>query len=380
MIVVGRRGATAVACAVALGGVLAACGNGDTGINADGPSTSVGGRFPAAVVSTTTPAVTTPFGGTVKPTTTTTRKGGGSSSGATTTTSAGQTPARVRPAATPMPAPRTGLAGVAWQGFVIVAGGIDSSGDASKRVDAYDPASGTWQRGPDLPGAVHDAALAVLGNELWVIGGLSEQGDQSIAQATTYRFDTSTNNWTAGPNLQTPRGGPAVATVGDTLVVVGGETTDGGDLDTVETLKAGADAFADAPPLAQKRGYATALVVGGRVYAIGGRDGGVSNALGSVESWKPGEGNWSAADTLNTKRTSAASSANCVAGGENGDGAVGSVECLNANRKWTTAFRMDVPRHGLAAAVVDGWLHLIGGGPRPGLTVNAAHEVFDLTS
>ncbi|MEY2467753.1 MAG: hypothetical protein QOF21_451 [Actinomycetota bacterium] len=276
-----------------------------------------------------------------------------------------------------MPSPRTALAGAAWQGLVVAAGGFDAAGHVSARVDAYDPASGTWQRGPDLPEAVHDAALAVLGDDLYLIGGFALEGDQAIAQAATYFFHAGDTAWKIGPNLKTPRGGPSATTVGDTLIVFGGETTDGGVLDTVETLAGGSDEWRDGPPLIQKRAFASAIVSGGRVYAAGGRVGGVSTALAHTESWKPGDDSWRRELNLTEKRASGAGSANCISGGEDGDGVVGSVECVT-DRKWTARFHMSVPRHGLAAAVVNGWLHLVGGGPRPGPAVNAAHEIFDL--
>jgi len=37
-----------------------------------------------------------------------------------------------------------------------------------------------------------------------------------------------------------------------------------------------------------------------------------------------------------------------------------------------------VPRHGLAVVALGTRLHVIGGGPQPGLTVSPAHEVFDI--
>ncbi len=37
-----------------------------------------------------------------------------------------------------------------------------------------------------------------------------------------------------------------------------------------------------------------------------------------------------------------------------------------------------VPRHGVAVVAVGGTLHVIGGGPQPGLFVSDAHEAFDL--
>jgi hypothetical protein len=276
-----------------------------------------------------------------------------------------------------MPAPRTSVAGAAWQGLVVVAGGIEAGGHASARVDAYDPHTGAWTRAPNLPKALSDVALAIQADDLWAVGGFSEQGDQKIAEATTYHFHPGDSAWKAGPVLHTPRGGAAIGSLNDTLVVMGGATTDGGTLETVETLGVGDTDWTVATPLTQKRAYASAIVGGGRVYAVGGRTEGVSTALDSVESWKPGDA-WRAEQPLATKRSGAGASGLCVGGGENADGAVGSVECIAA-RKWTTRFQMALPRHGLAVVALDGWLHLIAGGPSPGPSVNSAHEIFDLT-
>ena len=276
-----------------------------------------------------------------------------------------------------MPSPRTGLAGSEWQGFLIVAGGIDATGAPSARVDAYDPKTGAWQRGPNLPEPVRDAAMAVLDGDLWLVGGFILQGDQSIARANTYVFRRGGSGWKPGPNLKTARGAPAMATLDDTLIVLGGQTTDGGVLETVEMLAKGADAWTEGKPLFQKRAYASAIVSGGRVVAVGGRVGGVSTANHIVESWKPGDETWRGEANTTDERASAGGDGGCVAGGENAQGAVASIECFT-DRKWATRFTMATPRHGLVAVVIDGWMHLVGGGPHPGSSVNSAHEIFDL--
>jgi len=374
----GRRTSAAWVAVVALAaGGLAACGGSDE-LEA-GPVTTRRSRFPVAVVPTSTPSVTNPFGGAaLVPTTSTTRKpvaatGGG---GAATTTAPVTAPPRVRPAETPMPAARTSIAGEAWQGYVVIAGGVDADGRLSSRVDAYDPRAGGWLRAPNLPVPLTDVAMAIQDDDLWVIGGFAAEGEQKIAQAATYRFQPGGKAWEPGPMLDTPRGGAAVGTLNNTLIVIGGATTDGGTLDTVETLALGAEEWQSATPLSQRRAYASAIVGGGRIYTMGGRTEGVASSVGHVESWKPGDA-WRAEQALASKRSGAGASGLCVAGGENGDGTVASVECIAA-RKWSTRFHMSVPRHGLAVVELDGWLHLIGGRPNSGPSVIATHEVFDL--
>ncbi|MEY2397022.1 MAG: hypothetical protein QOJ00_196 [Actinomycetota bacterium] len=357
---------------------LGACGRGNN-VDADSPTTRHGGRFPAAVVEPSTPDVTNAFGVTAATTTTsTTRKPAVTPTvaNANPTTTAVTTPTRTRPSPTPMPAPRTSVGATGWQGLVVVAGGTDASGHPSARVDSYDPATGAWTQAPGLPQAVSDVALGVLGDDLWAVGGFTAEGDQKIAQAATYRFHPGDKAWRAGPVLATPRGGAALGALNGQLVVLGGATTDGGTLDSVETLDLGASDWKLATPLTQKRAYASAIVGGGRIYAVGGRTEGVATALDSVESWKPGDP-WRVEQPLVTKRSGAGASGLCVAGGENGDGTVGTVECIAA-RKWSTKFQMAVPRHGLAVVTLGGWLHAIGGGPTAGPSVNSSHEIFDL--
>lgn len=275
-----------------------------------------------------------------------------------------------------MPAARTAVGSATWQGLIVVAAGFDVAGAPSSRVDSYNPTDGSWATAPNLPMALHHVSLAVLDGDLWAIGGFSVEGDQSIARAETYVFRPGGDHWEEGPALHTPRGGAAVGALGERLIAVGGATTDGAALDTVEVLTAGASDWSAGAPLAHKRAYASAIVGGGRIYVAGGRTDTVGSSMRGVESWAS-TGNWRAEASLATPRSEAAAAGLCVGGGENGSGVVGSVECIAA-RAWTTRFTMNVPRHGLAAGAADGWLHLIGGGPSSGKSVNTAHEVFDL--
>jgi hypothetical protein len=67
----------------------------------------------------------------------------------------------------------------------------------------------------------------------------------------------------------------------------------------------------------------------------------------------------------------------CVAGGEEpGDRTVAPVECLR-DGAWRVMAQLAVPRHGVAVAADGRVLHVIGGGPKPGLHVSDTHEVFE---
>lgn len=359
-----------VTCLAVLAG---ACG-GDDGDDVAITTTTRSGRFPPAVASTTSAAPEPGATTTVRrgATTLTTRR----AAVRATTTIERKAPAP--PAPTPAPEARTEVAGAAWKGKVVVAGGLRADGDASDRTDIYDPSSGQWSRGPDLPVPLHHTALAVLGDDLWAVGGFTMAEDRSwVAARPTYRLTPAAKAWETGPTLTRARGALGLASVDDRLIAFGGATTEGDVLASVEVLVSDADDWTAGPPLGQAREHTAAMVFNGRAYAIAGRVGGLQTNLTSVESWRPGEGEWRTEPNVDEPRGGIAASGGCVAGGESTERTIATVECLAGDR-WRTRFRLREPRHGLAAVAIAGYLHVIAGGPTPGLSVSAAHEVFEL--
>ncbi|HET9772562.1 MAG TPA: hypothetical protein VFS16_16830, partial [Acidimicrobiia bacterium] len=207
--------------------------------------------------------------------------------------------------------------------------------------------------------------------------------------AEVWSLGIDEDKWRPEPALSAPRGALAVASLPNALVAVGGVA--GADLARTEILEAGATAWKRGPDLRVPREHLAATVLGGRVYAIGGRVGGLETNLDVVESWAPGEPAWREEPKLNhsrsgigagtvkegsTNRDSAQPGLPCVAGGEApGDRTIAEVECLYEGA-WRVWGRLTVPRHGLAVVAPDAQLHVIGGGPKPGLHVSDAHEMF----
>ncbi len=57
--------------------------------------------------------------------------------------------------------------------------------------------------------------------------------------------------------------------------------------------------------------------------------------------------------------------------------AFGEVEAYEPKgNAWSAEPRMPTARHGLGAAVVDGRIYVISGGPRPGDTSSSVNEIF----
>jgi hypothetical protein len=288
----------------------------------------------------------------------------------------------------PLPAPpRTEVVGANWNGRVAVAGGLTQDGLPSAQVDVYDPATDRWSRAPDLPMPLHHAGAGALGERLYVVGGYS--GATWMPEASVYSLGPGESSWRVEPPLAGPRGALAVASDGRQLVAIGG--LGAGGARRTEILEAGASSWRPGPDLAVQREHLGAAAAGGRFYAIAGRMGSLESNRDSVESLALGEASWRAEPKLHESRGGIGAASPdagptgrggkarpCVAGGEAPGGrTIAPVECLS-DGAWAVVAELDVPRHGLAVVAVGNRLHVIGGGPRPGLFVSDVHETFDL--
>ena len=117
-------------------------------------------------------------------------------------------------------------AAVDKSGRIWVAGGLTGSHSATTKTEFYNPATGVWSPGPDLPVALHHVMMVSYQNTVWVIGGLELQGSEvsGIASARVLRLNEAEGLWVDAPALHHARGAGAAAVVGNKIVVVGGRT------------------------------------------------------------------------------------------------------------------------------------------------------------
>lgn len=300
-------------------------------------------------------------------------------------TDSGGTP-RPEGASAPLPEARTEVAGTTWGDGLVVLGGLTATGAPSVRVHVYDPDEDAWRDAPPLPTPLHHtAAVAGPRGRLWVVGGYTARADAWTPSANVWSLGPSDTRWRAEPKLAAARGALAATVAGQTIVAVGGATEGTGSADSVsrvvEFLRPGATKWERGPDLNDPREHLAATTTGDRVLVMGGRVGSLDSNLRSVESWSPGEGTWRRELPLQKERGgfAAATVRNvpCVAGGEQPERTISLVECLR-DGEWRVVGQLAEPRHGLAAASLGGRLHVVGGGPRPGLFVSATHEVLDV--
>jgi hypothetical protein len=100
---------------------------------------------------------------------------------------------------------------------VYIAGGMDSAGATVGGVFSMDPGTGALRALGSLPQAVHDAAGAMIGGSLYVFGGGSSTGTDTVQS-----FVPATGAGTVAGHLPVPLSDLEAATVGRTVFLVGG--------------------------------------------------------------------------------------------------------------------------------------------------------------
>ena len=118
------------------------------------------------------------------------------------------------------------LAGVAAQNSEVwVAGGQDANGKRDE-VMVFNPQTNKWRNGPPLPKPISHAPLVSAGDKLYLLGGLTTEGNKSVPLATVYSLDTKTGgDWIEEAELPAPRYGGAAAWDGKRLIFAGGTDT-----------------------------------------------------------------------------------------------------------------------------------------------------------
>jgi Kelch motif len=290
----------------------------------------------------------------------------------------GATPAPGVFPATPLPEARTEVAGALWGNRIAIAGGFRADGTPSDRLDLLDR-SGRWARGPDLPSAYDHASLTVLDGRLWLVGGNATDDGDSGPSAATYSLGPGDDAWREEAPLRAPRSALATVPAAGGMIAIGG--VGGGEIRrSTEVYDAARGEWRTGPELSVAREHTSAAVAGGAVYAIGGRQASLESNLDSVEVLPVAPGSWQDGPSLEHARGGIAAASlgevPCVAGGEEPGGTIASVECL-VSGEWSEVARLDLPRHGLAMVAVGRRLHVLGGGPQPGLFVSDAHEILE---
>ena len=104
-----------------------------------------------------------------------------------------------------------------YGGRIIVAGGLDANGRSAAGVFALAPATGRLTALGSVPQAFHDAAGAIVGGKLLVLGGGPETGTNAVQS-----FDLRSRRGRMIAHLPLALSDLSAATIGSSIYVVGG--------------------------------------------------------------------------------------------------------------------------------------------------------------
>ena len=145
--------------------------------------------------------------------------------------------------------------------------------------DCYDPSTGSWTQLPDAPRARDHFAAQIVNEKLWLASGRRTAandpgglGANMVAEIDF--FDFNIGSWTTLPaelNLPTPRAGTATASIGNQLIVAGGESGSQSIAhDEVQALDTVNLSWRELSPLKDGR-HGTSIVAGeGGLYIVAG--------------------------------------------------------------------------------------------------------------
>ena len=277
------------------------------------------------------------------------------------------------------PFARLEMAVTAHEGRIWLAGGLSPLGEALTDVEIFDPATGEWTDGPPLPTGVHHAALVSDGVRLMFIGGYIG-ADFSLPTDIVLVLADGADEWVAGPSLPGPRAAGAAAFDGSRIVYAGGFSPDDIHSDVFALV---GDSWDQVGNMATSRDHLAATSDGeGTVWLMGGRVGGLTSNLANVETVIGDEIDH--VTELPTPRGGVAAFhadeyGACLAGGEAPDQAYTVVECVGDDGAVTSLPSLNEPHHGHGAAVVDGVVYVLLGGPEPTLSAGSTVEAFTLS-
>ena len=134
----------------------------------------------------------------------------------------------------PLPAPRNHVGTAVLGGEIYLVGGQFGEFERTTpqvRVDAFDTSTGTWSRKADLPVARgHIGASTFVSDGRIITLGGSVAGGQ--ASRTLFQYTPGTNTWTTRTDLPEGLRSPVADVVGDEVIVSGGRNSVGPTLTT----------------------------------------------------------------------------------------------------------------------------------------------------
>jgi N-acetylneuraminic acid mutarotase len=170
----------------------------------------------------------------------------------------------------------------------------------------------------------------VARNAIWYAGGI---GESLLISADLFRFDLATETWARMPPMPTARDHLRMEALGGRLFAISGRQDDlRSNLAATERYDIDRGTWTRVADVEQARSGFGSAVLGGHIYIFGGEE--LWTCLAQIERYDPGRDRW---------------------------------EVLG---------EMPEARHGVVAGVIDGRIHLASGGTHPRVSISGIHRVY----
>ena len=294
----------------------------------------------------------------------------------------------------PMPTARLGLAACAVNGKVYAIGGYPSANLAGlTTVEVYDPVTDTWTTKAPMPTRRRWLSASAVNGRIYAIGGFENQGTPPLPIAEEY--DVATDTWSTKAPMSAARMGYSTAVLDGKIYAIGGANVNEQRIASVEMYDPATDTWSPRASMPTARAMFATAVLNGKIYAIGGPwpgDGGIA----TVEEYDPASDTWTTKPGMPTRRWALTAETiggkiHAMGGGQRTTGLSVVEEYDPARDSWTAGQNMayefldqqgdlqTMPfgRWGLASAVVDNQIYVMGGAssgpPHPGSDIMIAY-------
>ncbi|MBD3161749.1 MAG: hypothetical protein GF346_05750 [Candidatus Eisenbacteria bacterium] len=267
----------------------------------------------------------------------------------------------------PIPTVRWAPASVTLDGRMYVIGGQEETPPhaALSVVEVYDPATDTWATAAPLPTSRWGAMVAVGDDgRIYVIGGCT--GDISSFTTTSANevYDPATDTWSGLAPMPQDRGWGGCAALEGVIYVFGGFTREGWQtLDVVETYDPVTDSWSSESPMPLQRDTIVYATLGGLAYAMTGCTD-QDPLTARVHAFDPQTGTWTRVADIPTPRNFADCAVRdgkiYVAGGR---GTLGNeVEAYDpVTDTWEACTPMLLAREGVACGTLNDCVFVVAG-------------------
>ena len=189
--------------------------------------------------------------------------------------------------------PRDDPAAVAYKGKIYLFGGYTEGGTKSTdSCEVYDPHTDAWSNCASMPTGRANLAAAETGGKIYVIGGYRDSGSSGTTLSTVEAYDPATDTWEAKASMPKPLCYMKAVSLNGKIYVTGGFYNEDTAVGTLYKYDPLTDSWTQLASMHQPRYEHGAVALMGKIYVFGGSDS-AGNYLRSAEMYNPLTNTWS---------------------------------------------------------------------------------------